>query len=568
MQMLIRLLLLLVLTSGPCMATTYYVDCGAAPGGDGSYATPWDSVSGVRGLNTSDDVYFKEDVTCTTSSYWYLDWGGTSDDAAIIGCYNGDGKFACDSGSGKAILDGGVAESDWYDNSASGHTIIHTNQKNYVTIQDLQLQNTFFHAIHVEQSNNITVRRCKMEFMGSAGVADPNKNSDNLKVEYCEVTKAGLRDKYGFCKGCWPAAIYSRSDGAVIQYNYVHDTWTEGVNCHINSSNCTLQYNLVGATYSFGVYFSGAGSNKVAKYNLVYGEESNTGCSNNPNTRQSSGHDCWQNKYLGKRYWNRGMGIDCESGSGAVDMTFFGNIVIGNGYGISLACSVASTQAPKNVKVYNNTFIDNYYNIFVGSTDDRFVEVKIINNLSDCDSGTACEHGHESGDGVLDSEWYFSNNYYSDNDFGTFDDGNWDDLDKNVKDCFSNSPYDAPNWQSLARDMITPAKEFRTENTFNKPGNVCIDAGLHLEEASYENLLVARIPTPPDHDIPTDFMKLMLISGEKRFTTGNQDKEGLAWDIGAFLLLPQPEGGPPPKEKPKQPIAAPKGFTKKNTKEN
>lgn len=59
------LVLALVLCSVPAGAATYYVDCTAAAGGDGSLATPWDAVADVNGATfaAGDFVLFKRGCT-------------------------------------------------------------------------------------------------------------------------------------------------------------------------------------------------------------------------------------------------------------------------------------------------------------------------------------------------------------------------------------------------------------------------------------------------------------------------------------------------------------------------
>lgn len=75
-----RLLILLVLLPAGASGATYYVDCGAAPGGDGSLATPWDAVADVNGASFSagDSVLFNKG--CTFRAQLTIPSSGTAGD--------------------------------------------------------------------------------------------------------------------------------------------------------------------------------------------------------------------------------------------------------------------------------------------------------------------------------------------------------------------------------------------------------------------------------------------------------------------------------------------------------
>ena len=61
----IALSLLTLLLACPSWAATYYVDCNATSGGDGSLATPWDTIADINGatLSPGDNVYLKRGCT-------------------------------------------------------------------------------------------------------------------------------------------------------------------------------------------------------------------------------------------------------------------------------------------------------------------------------------------------------------------------------------------------------------------------------------------------------------------------------------------------------------------------
>ena len=76
----IRYLLIFLLIPSVCFGANYYVDPGAAAGGNGSHDTPWNSIAQVNAATfaTSDRLYFKAGTTLTMTAPMNIRWSGTA----------------------------------------------------------------------------------------------------------------------------------------------------------------------------------------------------------------------------------------------------------------------------------------------------------------------------------------------------------------------------------------------------------------------------------------------------------------------------------------------------------
>lgn len=98
---------------GVCLATTYYVDADADPGGDGSLSTPWDAVADVDNyaFSAGDTIYFDRsdawdysnelDITATGSSGSWITFDGETWDPESAG--SGQAKLNWTSGGYYAV---------------------------------------------------------------------------------------------------------------------------------------------------------------------------------------------------------------------------------------------------------------------------------------------------------------------------------------------------------------------------------------------------------------------------------------------------------------------------------
>ena len=121
--------------------TAHYVDCSSGENGNGSYTSPWNSISSVNShsFSTGDDVYFKVNTTCTltaNSDRLQVDWSGTSGDRVIIGAYYGNGQFGLN-GNSRPIIDG---DNNTYPNQYSALVEVAYDTNSYITVKDMKLQ--------------------------------------------------------------------------------------------------------------------------------------------------------------------------------------------------------------------------------------------------------------------------------------------------------------------------------------------------------------------------------------------------------------------------------------------
>lgn len=87
-----RLLIALLLVPGWASAATYYVDCNAGAGGDGSLATPWDAVADVNAASFSagDSVLFAKG--CSWSETLTVPSSGSAGNPITFGAYGSGAK--------------------------------------------------------------------------------------------------------------------------------------------------------------------------------------------------------------------------------------------------------------------------------------------------------------------------------------------------------------------------------------------------------------------------------------------------------------------------------------------
>jgi hypothetical protein len=141
-------------TTGDGTGTAYYVDCSdSGSTNQGTFAEPFNSIANVNSFSfaTSDDVYFKDGVECETSGSGGLviDWDGTPDEDIIIGCYDGDGDFDCETVrgvSGYGHIDGdtnddGITDMNDYTRLIRNH--VSGEAYSYITIQNMKLSHGF-----------------------------------------------------------------------------------------------------------------------------------------------------------------------------------------------------------------------------------------------------------------------------------------------------------------------------------------------------------------------------------------------------------------------------------------
>lgn len=412
-----RLLILLIVCLLPSVgvaASPYYCDL-SSPGsiaGDGSWGNPFKSIADVNAASfaTGDDLYFKqgEDYTLnTTDNRLLIDWTGTSGNHVIIGCYEGQGDFNC---SGARPKLSGNRAGQGGDNvpTNTGYGIIDCvlTSAEYITIEYLEIADSGGKAIRFDPAdpatmNNITVDNCILH--------DIDYTAFVFQVSYGTVSNSIMyngpivQTEGGFLT--MPEAL---SHHNTIEYNIFHDCY-ECAGASKKSNNHIFQYNVFYDVDDIGIYID-AGNDITIRYNLFY--NSSVGVPSQDN-------------------FPEGIDIINETARGYCNISgneVYGNMFGGLGYGgsgndngIKLACPycVANPTCWQtfDVKIYNNTFADNYNGIFfgtwTGNTGGNSSSIEITNNLFYTSSGT---YAHLSNAGL--NGMTFSHNLYDDDPGG------------------------------------------------------------------------------------------------------------------------------------------------------
>mgnify|MGYP003563374125 CR=1 FL=1 len=234
---------------------------------------------------------------------------------------------------------------------------------NSCTVDSIRLINAYGSAIRVENVSSGLIKNCQINKTGWAGVLLSGATS-GVTVERLEITRAGYRGNEGPDPqfGSHPQAINANGSNVrncIFRYNHVYNCYTEGIGGNGNIS----EYNLVGPTKASGIYAGEKGG--IIRYNIIYG------------TTNSEFHIDSKN---GRRWSSSGIALD-EEKTNSIDSKnseIYGNIVIGRFAGLRVR-NMTKTLG-KEAIVYNNTFIDNSYNIMI--SEPEFWKIHFQNNLS------------------------------------------------------------------------------------------------------------------------------------------------------------------------------------------
>ena len=140
--MMLKYLTLLLLIPSVCFGANYYVDPGAAAGGDGSFATPWNSISQVNAATfaTGDGVYFRAGTTMITTATLEPSLHGEAGNRATFGAYHivGGSPVIGLGGNARPVFDC----QDWSfpTQNSYGSVIKNINRQGYLTIENLEIR--------------------------------------------------------------------------------------------------------------------------------------------------------------------------------------------------------------------------------------------------------------------------------------------------------------------------------------------------------------------------------------------------------------------------------------------
>ena len=223
----------LVTAARSAQAADWYVDAGAAAGGSGSMATPFQKINDALGhLQRGDTVWLAT---------------GTYDEVVDIANLSGTGTTTF------RALAGASPVIDGTSGSASAGFVVQTSVPD-VTFQDLTIQNAMSGALGIQfyYADGGQVIHCVTRNMSGNAVTFYYSNQGTVMNSTCQGNIAGRK-----------------TTGTVVENNEVYGASAEGVGLYDGSTDCTVAHNVIHDNYSVNLYLDSI-SHSTFEGNLIY----------------------------------------------------------------------------------------------------------------------------------------------------------------------------------------------------------------------------------------------------------------------------------------------------------
>jgi parallel beta-helix repeat protein len=357
-QMFLFTFSLIISCASTSYAETYYVKSDGNDQLDGlSDATAWKTISKASkyAFAAGDDVYFKCGDEWEGESFW-IDWGGTASDYAVIGAYflsNGNERHGV-SGN-KPIINGN------HTSPVANHPdnrdyigLIQVSNQEYVIIENLNVINSEGHGIKINKSQYVNIYNNETNDTYRAGIIYNDSPDSYGEVAYNTVEKADMVwPEYASKNGLhWPAALVAiDTSHLIIRNNKVFNSYGEGIGSFTLDALMPARYNVIEENEVYNnraaqIYIANSSDN-IIRRNLVYG------------TIEDEFHR--GGDFSGPGLWvaDEGWPLDVDRGLNytSSDNQFYGNMVANCSSGIVIGVG-RTTASFTNSVVYNNTVID------------------------------------------------------------------------------------------------------------------------------------------------------------------------------------------------------------------
>ncbi len=232
-------------------AATYYVATTGNDSNSGSSSSPFLTVQrGVNAASAGDTVYLRGGTYNQTVS---ISKSGSSGSPITISGYPGE----------TAIIDGQKTI------PADSNTALFYVWANYVTLQDLTIQNSHAAGLYLFGNNNQALRVKSYRNYGSGIMVSAGGYS---LVSDCEVYYNSTINEFGYTPtGYWGAGLTVARNSvhhATVRRNKVWNNWGEGLST-FESSYTTAEDNIVWDNWSTNLYISDT-TYSIFRRNLVY----------------------------------------------------------------------------------------------------------------------------------------------------------------------------------------------------------------------------------------------------------------------------------------------------------
>jgi parallel beta-helix repeat protein len=331
-----------------------YVAFGEGDTGAGTSLSPVTSIARMEGILTADppathrDIYFLCGTTSGGDERLVVPYSGTSADRMVIGAYYIDDGVPIHgvNGDGKPKFTGTLGS---YPTSGLG--LVHVSDKDYVTIQDLELETSGGDGVHVTGGStyvnvvNVDVDRATgrgIIYLTASGVG-----VSNGLIEGCTV----IRSAYNAGSGGGIVLNASNTVGSVtgvtVRNNTVYNGW-EGIGLYSGASGNNVFNNTVYDCRSHGINNGTSSHTNTISGNVIY---------------ESSDYASWGNG-----------ATNLIKISNATDktvsvhtLTVYGNYLASGGNGIYLE-NLDPNTAPYGITLSDNYIVDCATNINFAAT--------------------------------------------------------------------------------------------------------------------------------------------------------------------------------------------------------
>ena len=358
-------------------ASTYYVSSslGSDENSGTSPLAPWRTLSKVNHTRfaTSDRIYFLAGDEWD-HGFLAVDWSGTDQAHAIIGAYrsNADGtvSYGAPPDHRRPIINDEYQAGGETFTPATGSTAGIDVSGSHVDIGDIEVEQSGW-GIRVQGDHQTDVTIDDVFINGAYQCGIQANGVTNLTIQNSELFNAeafrGIFHQYG--NWCSTVGI-QKSHNIVVQNNFIHESWGEGINAFYGSTNAVIRNNVLYANWAAGIYVGAL-----------------------------NGADIYGNLILGtndKRFWRSaasagpGIAMDNESYEFAGGATTSGGQSTGNGSLCPLGAygnyggegSVLCPDALQNIRIYDNLVGGNSNGLGVWYADypAAYTHVQVLNN--------------------------------------------------------------------------------------------------------------------------------------------------------------------------------------------
>ena len=133
----------------------------------------------------------------------------------------------------------------------------------YITVQNLTVQNTLTNGIYVIDTRGLTLENLVVKRTGMSGINIYDSKGPRIRKNRITRSNLGIRDTDGEVDSPEESVTIVNTSDFDISYNHLHDSLKEGIDVKVRSRNGTVHHNLVRRICKVGIYINEAFDVKV-----------------------------------------------------------------------------------------------------------------------------------------------------------------------------------------------------------------------------------------------------------------------------------------------------------------